>query len=134
MANKNKFTAQQIIDAIKGTGGIIAVAARRLGCDWRTVDRYIKNYATVRQAYDQECETVLDLAESIMLKNLQLARKQQDDNNVTVDTGDAKWVLSMKGRRRGYAPTQRQEWEGKDGGPLVIKVVYDEPTDPDRKA
>jgi hypothetical protein len=132
MGRRERFTAQQVIDAIKDTGGIKAEAARRLGCDWRTVDRYIKNYATVRQAYEQECETVLDLAESIMLKNLQLARKQQDEQNTIVDTGDAKWVLSMKGRKRGYAPTQRQEWEGKDGGPLVIKVVYE--PDPDRPA
>lgn len=133
MGRKERFTAQQVIDAIRDTGGIKVEAARRLGCDWRTVDRYIKNYATVRQAYEQECETVLDLSESIMLKNLQLARRQQDEENTIVDTSDAKWMLSMKGRKRGYAPTQRQEWEGKDGGPLVIKVVYDDDK-PDRPA
>ena len=45
----------------------------------------------MRAAYDAECESMLDLAESTLLKNIKDG-----------DTADAKWYLTKKGKRRGY--------------------------------
>jgi hypothetical protein len=108
----NGYTAQQFIDAIPGTGGIISAIARKVGCDWYTVQRWIDKAATVRAAYDAECEAMLDLAESTVLKAIKDG-----------DTSDAKWYLTKKGKRRGYGDALEVTGEG--GGPLRIEYVND---------
>jgi len=115
MANKNQFTAEQFIKAIKGSGGIISVISNRIGCDWHTAKRYITDYATIKQAYDNECESVIDLSESLVITNIQFARAKQEaikkkleaqqigaENLEQVDSGDAKWWLTKKGKGRGF--------------------------------
>lgn len=87
----SKYTAQDFIDAIPGTGGIISAIARKVGCDWATANKWVQEFPTVKRAYDAECETMLDLAESTVLKNIKDG-----------DTSDAKWYLTKKGKRRGY--------------------------------
>ena len=61
MAN---YTAAQFIKAIEDSGGIISTIARRVGCDWHTAKRYIEEYATVQQAYQDERNKVIDIAEA----------------------------------------------------------------------
>ncbi len=107
----NGYTAQTFIDAIPGTGGIISAIARKVGCEWNTAKKYIDNYPTVRAAYDAECEAMLDLAESTVLKNIKDG-----------DTADAKWYLTKKGKRRGYGDSV--ELTGEGGGPLVIRLTW----------
>jgi hypothetical protein len=125
MANREQYTAQQFIDAIKDSAGIISTIAARVGCDWWTADRYIKKYSTVQAAYDAEVEKGLDIAESVVLGNIRAASKQQRDTmyGAIVDSADAKWYLSRKGKRRGYV--ERSEVTGADGAPLVIEYVND---------
>ena len=94
-----QFKAQQFIDAIEGSAGIISTIAKRVGCDWHTAKKYIKGYATVKQAYDDECERTLDAAESVVLGDIVKEK----------DVQTSKWYLMMKGRRRGYAKTERSE-------------------------
>lgn len=114
----NGYGAQVFIDAIPGTGGIVSAIARKVGCDWYTVKRYIDNYPTVRAAYDAECEAMLDLAESTVLKNIKDG-----------DTQDAKWYLTKKGKRRGYGDAVEVTGEG--GGPVTFRVVYERKRGPD---
>ena len=59
------YTAEQFIKAIPGSGGIISTIARRVGCGWHTARDYVDKHPSVKQAYDDECEAVLDLAEKI---------------------------------------------------------------------
>ncbi len=106
----NGYTAQVFIDAISGTGGIVSAIARKVGCDWNTAKKYIDTYPTVRAAYDAECEAMLDLAESAVLRNIKLAAQGEGD------TADAKWYLTKRGKRRGYGDAV--EVTGKDGGPI----------------
>lgn len=120
---KAQFTAQDFIDAIPGTGGVISAIARRMGCAWRTAQKYIKEYPTVAQAYADECERMLDLAESVIYQNVRIASELQRDGKLQVDSSDAKWLLARKGRERGYG--DRTEVTGDGGGPLVLKVVYE---------
>ena len=103
MAGKQLFKAQDFIDAIPGTGGIITKIAARAGCSWHTAKKYIDNYPTVTQAYADECEKVLDAAESVVVGDI-VEKK---------DVQTAKWYLTMKGADRGYAPKQQIDIGGK---------------------
>ena len=109
-----RYKAQDFIDAIPGTGGIISTIAKRVGCAWNTAKRYITEYATVAKIYSDECEAITDLAELTIIKAIKDG-----------DTHTAKWYLTMKGRERGYAQTQRQELTGKDGEELIIRWIND---------
>jgi hypothetical protein len=80
-----RYNAQMFIDAIPGSGGIIATIARKVGCTWHTAQKYINEYATVQAAYQDECETVNDLAESTLLKSIRDG-----------DVASAKWWLTKK--------------------------------------
>lgn len=50
MAKTDQFKAQEIIDALKTTKGMITLAARQLHCAPNTVRRYIREYPTVAEA------------------------------------------------------------------------------------
>ncbi len=108
----NKYSAKVFIDAIPGTGGIVSAIARKVGCDWYTVKTWIDGYPTVKVAYDNECEAMLDLAESTVLKNIRAG-----------DTQDAKWYLSKKGKQRGYGDQSTLEVSG-GNEPIKIKMVW----------
>ena len=115
MAGGNgRYKAQDFIDAIPGTGGIISTIAKRVGCSWHTAKKYIREYPTIAKVYGDECEAITDLAELTIIKAIKDG-----------DTHTAKWYLTMKGRERGYAQTQRQELTGADGGDMLIKYVND---------
>ena len=114
----NGYTAQVFLEAIPGTGGIVSAIARKVGCDWNTAKKYIDQYPTVKAAYDAECEAMLDLAESTVLKNIKDG-----------DTADAKWYLTKKGKRRGYGDAV--EVGGLDGGALVVKLTWGDSGDTD---
>ena len=86
-----RYKSTDFIVAIPGSGGITSTIAKRVGCDWATARNAIDSMPTVRESYDNECETVLDMAESVLLKNIKEG-----------DSADAKWYLSRKGKGRGY--------------------------------
>jgi hypothetical protein len=104
---KGLYTAEQFIKAIPGTGGIITSIARKVGCEWNTAKVYIEKYPTVKQAYENECETMLDMAEAELYK----AVKSGKDWAI-------KYTLATKGKNRGF--TERNEITGKDGGAIII--------------
>lgn len=110
MGTKKPYnTAKQVIKAIKGSGGIKQTIADRLGVHRNTVTNYLERYATARQAYEDECQRVGDLAESVVIK----AIKDQD-------VSTAKWYCSKKLADRGYV--DRQEFTGKDGEPMELRT------------
>ena len=114
------YKAEDFIEAIQGSGGIISTIARKVGCTWRTAQRYIENHPTVKIAYADERESILDLSESVVYRNIALAQEIQK-TGLSADTSDAKWVLSRIGKDRGWA--ERQEITGKDGGPVEHRDV-----------
>jgi hypothetical protein len=127
---KEKLSTDQVIGAIKGTGGIVSVIARKLAVDWETIRAMIDRHPSVKAAFEAERESVLDLSESVLMQNIRLAQRaqlpQRDDagNEVyplPVDTSDAKWMLSKRGKHRGYG--ERVEVTGADGGPVQLQIV-----------
>ena len=105
---KELYTAKQFIDAIPGTGGIVSTIADRVGCTWNTAKKYLDTYATVQQAYQDECERISDLATSTVLKAIR-------DGDVPT----AKWWLTKK--RKGEFGEAVDITS--DGKPLTIKWV-----------
>lgn len=118
MSGRNQYKAEKFIDAIKDSGGIVSTIAKRVGCDWHTAKKYIDTYATVTQAYQDECERVLDLAES---KTIEMINEK--------DGTMIRYYLSTKGKHRGYTEKQQIEHTGKDGGPIEQKVDLSTLTD-----
>jgi hypothetical protein len=116
-----KFTAEQMIEAIAGSGGIMSTIAKRIGADWYTAQKYITEHPTVKAAYDAERQSILDLCESVVFRNVQIAQESQR-NGDSGDTSDAKWVLSRLGKERGY--TTGHEVSGPEGGPIEAKVNH----------
>ena len=114
MKTQTKCTLEDVLKAIDGSGGIKATIALRLGVARNTFDTYLRRWATAQEAYTQETETNTDIAESIILGNMQAALQQQrdlkkDNKPAIVESGDAWKYLQYKGRERGYAQTTRGE-------------------------
>ena len=112
MASK-KYTAADVIAAIKGSKGIISQAARKLGCTRQTIYNYVENYATVREALENEREDLLDFVEGKLLGEI-------NRGNITAII----FYLKTQGKHRGYV--ERQEHTGADGGALNVVVRWPE--------
>ena len=82
--------------ALQATGGFISLAAQRVGCSTRTVERRIAASAKLRAQLEEICEKKLDLAESSLMKLIK-------DGNL----GAICFYLKCKGKHRGYI--ERQE-------------------------
>ena len=102
-----KVSAKKIKDAIPKSAGIISTIASRCGYEWHTVKKAIDNSEELTALYTAEQETVLDMAEGILYKSVQAG-----------DTGDAKWLLSRKGKNRGWA----DKMEVENSGTVNVKV------------
>ncbi len=105
-----KYTAQQMIDALRATKGMVHMAARHLGCAHTTVYRYIDKYPTVRQAQEDESGKMGDMCE---LKLYDAAQKGE--------SWAVQFALRTKFKNRGYV--ERQEITGKDGDKLEPMVI-----------
>jgi len=110
-ANGNRYDMQTVIDAISGSGAIMSTIAKRLNCGWATARSYVQRWEETRQAYEDEEQTILDMAESTLYQAIR--------NN---DVQAAKWVLSTKGKARGFSEKYEFEHSGKDGGPIEVRV------------
>ena len=107
-----KPTKKQTMKAIDGSGGIMSTIATRLGVAWATARLYVNNWDETKALYEIENERVLDLAETTVLNSIKGGEVQ-----------DAKWLLSRKGKQRGYG----EQVDVTTGGEkLTIRLVQDE--------
>ncbi len=109
----SKYKAQDFISAIPGSGGIVSSIARKVGCEWNTAKKWVTEKPTVVVVYDAECEAVIDTAEGVVIGNIQAAVQiQQKARNEgrprMVDSADAKWYLTKKGKHRGYVDSRQE--------------------------
>lgn len=106
-----RYTAAQMIEALRLTKGMVYIAAERLGCSYQTVYNYCERYPSVKAELSNQDGIIDDTAE---LKLIQ-----------AIYSGEAwavKYRLSTKGRNRGYV--ERQEITGKDGEPMKYQLEY----------
>jgi hypothetical protein len=108
-----KYTAEQMIDALAKSMGMISPAARKLGCSRDTIRRYLAENAEIKQVIEDADEEVNDIAELKLLD--------------AIKRGEA-WAicfrLKTKAKHRGYI--EKAELTGTNGAPVKIKLVYDE--------
>lgn len=94
--------------AIEDSGGNVQLIAQRLGCAWHTAKSYIEKFPETKLAYENEEESVLDLAESKLIENI-----SDNDNTAII------FYLKTKGKKRGYV--ERQEVE--HGGTVRTEII-----------
>ena len=104
---KNGYTAEQCIEAARGSRGFITTIAKRLGCDRTYVYRLRDKYSTFAQAIIDERESLKDFAEGKLFKQI-------DDENITAII----FYLKTQAKDRGYV--ERQELTGADGGAITV--------------
>lgn len=108
MSKRRDLSVELFIQAIPGSAGIISTIAARCNCAWSTARRFIHMHPTVLAAYNDECERVLDMAESKLYASMNAG-----------NTDDIKWFLARKGKHRGYTDRIEQGHSGE----LVIRIL-----------
>jgi hypothetical protein len=92
---------ENVLKAIKGSGGIVSTVAKKLNCDWHTASKYINRWEETKEAMQDENETILDMAEGTLFNAIK-------DSDVQA----AKWILATKGKKRGYSEKHEIEHSG----------------------
>jgi hypothetical protein len=96
MASEQKFTKEQVIDAIKRSRGFISQAAKILKCTNATIYNYKERYSEVEDAIKNERESLLDFAEGKLLENI-----NNNDNAAII------FFLKTQGKHRGYSEKEQ---------------------------
>lgn len=86
---------------------MVYVAARQMGCSPDTIKARLSKSEKLRAIQASESEIILDTAE------LKLGQAMMNGESWAI-----KFLLSTKGKSRGYVERVEQEHTGKDGGPM----------------
>lgn len=113
MTTRQRFTQQQIIEALKATKGMVYLAAERLGCEAQTVYNYRDRYPAVRAAMELEDGKIDDIAEMKLYQAL-----------LAGESWAVQFRLRTKAKHRGYIEKSVTEVTGKDGDALTIKLQW----------
>jgi len=108
MGAPEKFTTEQIIEALHKTNGLITLAADRLGCSAKTIYNRAKQVKSVQDAIEYYRTNLIDHAE-LALRSAVLSK----------EPWAVAMVLKTLGKHRGYV--ERQEVTGADGGAIVVE-------------
>ena len=95
------YTTDEILAAIKGSGGIMSSVAKKLDCTWHTAEKYTQLNDTTKQALAAESESILDMAEGQIYKSIKEG-----------DIQSAKWVMATKGKLRGFSEKYEVQHSG----------------------
>ena len=87
----DKISKDIVLEAIKGSDGIVSAIASKLGVDWHVASRHIIEYDETMTANRNEEERMLDAAEEALYKAVRAG-----------EPWAIKWVLATKGKERGY--------------------------------
>ncbi len=112
MGRKRILKKKELLEAIQGSYGIISTIAKRLHCNWHTVNNTIKLYPECMQALADENETVLDFTESKAIERI------KDGDGAMI-----RFLLATKGRKRGYGETAPQVLDDAEDNDLTIEIV-----------
>lgn len=107
---RQRYTVQEVIAAVREAKGIKAAAARLLGCDWYTVHRYAQRYPRVQEAIDQGQDELIDLAGANVARDIMAGNMET-----------SKWLLARRDAR--FRETRRAEITGADGGPVALTLA-----------
>jgi hypothetical protein len=124
-AHGNRYTYEQVKEALEINGGMPSQAARTLGCSLSTVLRWMEREPELKAVQRDAAESLVDLAEIALKRRI-----------LTGDTTAIIFTLKTQGKNRGWA--ERLELSGPDGGPVKVmslSAVFnlsaeDKPLDP----
>ena len=112
------LTAEAVIAALVETKGLVASAARKLGCKRQTIYNWAKRNKQVRETIDAQRAQFVDAAELALM--------------TAVAKGEpwaVKFTLSTLGKDRGYVQRQEQTDKnghaGADGDPITVLILPD---------
>lgn len=117
-----EYAPDQVSKALIDTGGIIAAAAKALGCTPKTVRAYITRYKACREALFEAKELRKDYVESKLFQRI-----DKEDTVAII------FYLKTQAQDRGYIePRARLEMEaaaakdkeGKEG--VIVRVIYED--------
>lgn len=117
---RGKTRWQRVAKAIRGSGGLLSVIAKRLGVSSTTVKNCLLRegpyWDKVRRRYKEECDVITDLAEAtihdVMSQRLDLAAASRT----------AQWYLARKAQNRGFADVSTVKMEG-GTNPIALNVT-----------
>ena len=109
----DRYTAQQVADALTQAKGFVSVTAKNLGCSDQTVRNYMDRYAICKQAVLDAREQMIDIAEGRLYQNI-----NEGDNTAII------FFLKTQAKHRGYIEKSVTEVTGKDGDALTIKLQW----------
>ena len=109
MPKPEKFTKEQVAEAMRKSHGLISIASEILRCSDETIRTYAKRYAMVRDEIAHQRSLFVDIGEQKLWE--------------AVNAGDP-WAVTMLlktlGKDRGYR--EGVEVTGKDGAAIEIKA------------
>lgn len=104
------YKTAEIIEALKATGGMVYMAADKLGCNPSTIHVRAKTSPEIQAAIDNARGDMLDMAEHELKKAV-----RGGDMTAIIFT------LKTIGKHRGYV--ERVEQTGANGGAIEIKAT-----------
>jgi|TARA_Y100000310_G_scaffold31852_1_gene30197 hypothetical protein len=110
MGRAQKYSDDQILEALEKCGGVVLHAAQALGAARASIQRRIDNSKELTQQLKDLREVNIDIAES---KLMELIRKGQPAAVI--------FYLKCVAKHRGYV--ERAEVTGKDGADLVLPIA-----------
>lgn len=111
---------EELINEIWKQKGKVSLVARSLGVATRTIYNYATRYATVQKAID---DARLDFDEFLC----DTAEVGLQKATIDREAWAVKYVLSTKGKDRGYV--ERQEHTGEGGGPIQYELTWGDNAD-----
>lgn len=111
---RKRYTRKQMIEAIEQSRGIIAGAARFLGCSRNTVTKWIDQDEKVREAYEDQKQTTGDEMEGRLLK---ICRTEGHADQFKA----IRFYLRTVHRDRGYGDKSLEEKQEQQ--PIIISMT-----------
>lgn len=106
MAGKRRYKVGEVEAALRAKAGLVSEAAHALGCDQKTVRRYLDRYPRLRAVRAEVRERMNDIAEGQLFKLL----NEKDPPTV-------RWYLGRMATDRGYG-TKLAIAGDPDGAPI----------------
>ena len=97
MANKDKYTKEEVLDALTKSGGFISIACKLLGCTRKTIYNYLDRYEELKEKLDDINYTYDDKVEAKIIEKA-----------VRGETRELIWYATHKQsfKERGYSNKQ----------------------------
>ena len=122
MANE-RYSAEEVVNAVEAAGGVVQDAAARLGCSASTVYNYANRYVTVKRSIREARREVYAEAQEYLLR---MMRDPSHKNH--------KWAVERVLRTYGehvsdgldWSDRERVEVDDNEGEDVTFNVRYEE--------